>query len=126
MTIPVVIKDLEEAKCLAQEVVTEAGEDFVYARAGGYCRYFAADRTPDCLIGRMLAKKGLKAKDLNEKEHGWYVRSLRSEALGVLECDDRTMDFLAILQMYQDQGYSWGEVLQTALRALPVNEPVDG
>jgi len=124
--IPIVINNLEEAKCLAQEVVTEAGEDFVYVRADGYCRYFAADRKPDCLIGRMLARKGLKAKDLNEKEHGWYVRSLRSEALGVLECDDRTMDFLAFLQMYQDQGEPWGQVLRRALEACPADEPDAG
>jgi hypothetical protein len=105
---------------LLNRAVAEKGADYEYPRAGGECFYFEPDGTPSCLIGNVLAQKGVKLEDFVVIEDGqpWDLNSGESvfslDAYGFIKTTGETQDILTRAQRMQDDGYSWGEALDLA------------
>ena len=106
-----------EAVELLQRAVAEKGADYVYdpdsANPGSYgCAYFQQDGTPSCLVGHVIAYKGL-TKGLLGVWNGSDVDLLVER--GFLDLDERAQWLLANAQNLQDNGKSWGEALDGAI-----------
>lgn len=114
--------DTARALHLLREVVAEQGPDYVYKRVPaseyGGCVYFHPTTSePSCIVGRALAKEGLKPSALTGYQNeAVRIRVLADRALpgaGLLVTDDAARVFSAA-QEAQDDGKTWGESLRWA------------
>lgn len=115
---------LPQVYSLAKQIVAEYGPEHTYCRPKEipHCAYFHPTTwggwEPGCIVGQILARLGLTRdqlgdgtsiyKDLNGHSVGILVSS------GLIYCDFRTLQFLAVLQGNQDNGHTWGEALTKA------------
>jgi hypothetical protein len=110
---------LDEAKELLARAVKEKGDNFVYQpiRTSGHpqCAYFTPeDGAPSCLVGHVLAYKGLTHEDLDATNSGvTEVQDLVEE--GHIRVDNETLALLTVAQVEQDQGQTWGRAVEEAL-----------
>lgn len=114
----------DEARALLAEVVAEKGGDYVYPRANmsdsdgnsALCVYFEPDGSPSCIVGHLLARKGITLSTLGDDSNQVGVSSLVDD--GILACDKITADALYEAQASQDGGDTWGEALADAERVF--------
>lgn len=99
--------DYDETLSLLNRAVAEKGEDYTADD-----QYFK-DGQPHCIVGHVLAYKGL---DINSSEYegefpyeGMAVHEIRT-----LYCDEKAMHLLTLVQEYQDEGWYWGEAVNDA------------
>lgn len=104
-----------EAVALLDRAVAERGEDYVYPEeertAMGDCRYFF-DGHPSCIIGHVLAYKGIGAEQIKDYE-GKYVGAVISKFF--VPAIDVALLFTEAQSM-QDNGHSWGQAVSEAKR----------
>jgi hypothetical protein len=115
------LTDAEEVEMLSalrnmKQIVTEAGEDYVYrARletpVGKACVYLW-EGIPDCLVGRILSRMGVSMKTLSDMG----TIGIGAAAVSHLTLSRYTVDVLAFAQQYQDSKYTWGQCLDFALK----------
>lgn len=119
--------DFETAVSLAEEVVS-GREDFVYLEPGHYtdCLY-EKNGEPSCLVGHMLFNAGVPVEDLHRLDnltHPQIDKFDTSEARVVVpklfDVDEKTIEFVAVLQQKQDSGLSWGDALKMAKNVVSV------
>lgn len=104
-----------EARELLTRAVEEMGAEYVYPDPG-HCRYFNDDGTPSCLVGHVLAYKGVAAVTFADRiDNETTVDGLRS---WMLTADDRTARALRAAQAKQDSGEDWGTALAAAVHLL--------
>lgn len=112
MTIEVTLKDVRR-HCL--EIVREKGDEFIYpvSERGGSCRYVWHGE-PDCLVGIILARMGVPIERLSECEgdSGSMVLDHLHEHGVVGDIERGVRDYLSTLQRWQDEGKTYGIVLQ--------------
>lgn len=101
--------EYDEAVALLDRAVAEQGEEHLAED------HYFKDGEPHCIIGHVLAYKGL---DINSSE---YEGEFPYEGVGVhrirgLRCDGRTSRLLSLAQEYQDQGRYWGDAVADAKR----------
>lgn len=89
---------------------------------GNCCRYFTADETPACIVGAVLHNYGYVAADAAPYEQDAAMVILENLDLGLTSNEIRT---LSVMQAWQDQGKTWGYVLEYATRALLTQEEND-
>jgi hypothetical protein len=110
---------LDEAKELLGRAVKEKGADFVYQpitdMGRTQCAYFdPSDKAPSCLVGHVLAYKGLTYERLESTSSVvTEVQELVEE--GHIKVDNETLALLTVAQVEQDQGQTWGRALEEAL-----------
>jgi hypothetical protein len=110
---PVVLPKLsyDEALELLYRAIAEKGPDYVYEKTStglGSCAYFI-DNQPSCIVGHVLAYKGVKPEDLPGRSNTAQIGAL---AVGE---DSRTNYLLDMAQVYQDRGVPWGQAVENAL-----------
>lgn len=100
----------DEALELLNKAVEDKGEDYIYLPPGrDGCVYFNKGK-PSCIVGHVLAAKGVKSTDLNSAYNGSGVTTL-----DIAE-DERASLLLIQAQLTQDGGEPWGEAVKTAVR----------
>lgn len=112
----------EEASSLLADVVAEKGESYKYADYYGACVYFGTGvdgYVPACIVGHVLARKGLTFEDLGgDAIYGSMNAGCGVDILlqrGVLTVDhDVTAKLLAWAQEDQDTGIAWGAAVKNA------------
>lgn len=121
---------LDEAVRLAEEVVAEAGRDYVYpASHKRQCRLYDDDHSvpqcvyvheghPDCIVGRMFAKAGVPVAKLAKLEGSDAVSVYCALTGRSAWCDQGLGTFLDQLQAKQDEGETWGDALDNALSTV--------
>lgn len=115
----------DEALDLLKRAVSEKGEDYVHK---GKCVYFSEydvpgeTAPPRCIVGHVLAYKGLTRADLEFTNDAGLPDTLNSmngvyelAEFGVIKCDSDTVTLLAAAQGAQDAHKTWGMSLQQAL-----------
>lgn len=109
--------DFDQAVKIMTEIVAEFGEDHISVSRDGSCHYFNGD-VPDCGVGQLFARVGVKPGMLSEFENHVAVSNLLRERKEVgtpfIAMDGRTLYFLQSFQSYQDQNGTWGEALKNA------------
>jgi hypothetical protein len=105
-----------EALELLNRVVEEKGADHVYQ---GKCVYFHGG-APACIIGHVMAYKGITPDDLEGNEN-----SMAALMLDLGE-DQKTRILLSIVQSKQDGGIPWGEAVADAVRYVETWNPTEG
>lgn len=120
--------DEQKIKVGLQEVIAEKGEDYVYPRAGrgstgDGCRYFENDGSPSCIVGHLLAKRGVTYDALLTLKFGAEMNESTSASglvgARVIDLDpsqaDLLREFLVDVQALQDMGVAWGKAFSVAL-----------
>lgn len=108
----------EQARDLLELAVEERGADHIYKRRrnpGGQlaqCTYYGPDGTPDCIVGWVLNRLGLRY-DYCQSYNGSGVEHLISHM--EIKCDLKTACLLTAAQIYQDDGFTWGDALANAV-----------
>lgn len=130
MTEPLVTLDLDEAVALTKRAIAEKGEDYVYPKAeAGWCTNFDSDTSaPSCIVGHILAYKGMTYAQMLGREVAVNDEALPINRVdynssgicalvgdGLVQADNKTEQFLSELQQLQDNGTSWGNSLRSAL-----------
>lgn len=113
MTLPRI--SYTEARRLVDIVIDEKGPEYVYTEETRYDddgyeytapRYFHADGSPGCIVGHVLALRGIDPAGVSEGEtpdcQPWTLT-------------DTTQAFFRELQGQQDSGHPWGEARDVAL-----------
>lgn len=114
---------LARAKELAQEVVNEFGEDYVYPESHkrqfpnqdqATCVYVHEGK-PSCLVGQILHRHGVSLEELALRENigGFSVTEATTET------EDYVSSFMSNMQWRQDEGWTWGEALAEASVRYP-------
>ena len=114
-----------EARELLTRAVEEKGADYVYPRSVDEalgCAYFEDDGTPSCIVGHVLAYKGVTLETLPLPDFDNNASVWALQRSGFLEADDRASEALRRAQGRQDGGGDWGEALSIALRVLDGDE----
>lgn len=100
------------------ELVQEAGEDFVYR---GVCKYVKNDE-PSCLVGKVLAKAGVPLERLEAADRAEWgggqsadvlLNNLRAEGVVNFEGDDVAV-LLQAAQSRQDNRNTWAKAVSLA------------
>lgn len=130
---------LDKALPALEEVVAEAGGDFVYEMVGGSCVYYdQAEGKPSCGIGRALFRMGWTAEELIVMDNCGDLGSPASVAfkslsgnvpwgdIPLIECDEGARQLLSTFQEGQDTGVSYGIALIRAKEAAKSVAPVQG
>lgn len=111
----------DETTRLLEEIVEEYGENYVYP--DGTCQYFRDDGTCACLIGHLLARKGLTPEDVTgQNKNG--VTALH--AAGLISAPAPLLTALRVAQNAQDRDETWGVALlkyKDTLANYPRKEP---
>jgi hypothetical protein len=112
---------LEEAEALLSRAVEERGADYVYRipviDGESTCSYFdQATQAPSCIVGHVLAYKGLTFMDLSGEGLNTYANVEALSDLEVIKVDNETLALLHIAQSEQDAGMPWGRVVEEALK----------
>lgn len=130
MTEPLVTLDFDEAVALTKRAIAEKGEDYVYPKAeSGWCTNFDSyTSAPSCIVGHVLAYKGMTYAQMLGREAAVNDDALPGERVdynnsgvytligdGLVQTDTKTAEFLSELQQSQDSGRSWGVSLRGAL-----------
>lgn len=107
----------DEASSLLDRAVSEKGESYVHRSSilefdWLDCAYFNSDGTPSCLVGHVLAYKGLTLNDLGRYNVGVGIEELVRN--GIIKIDDRTETLLDAAQCGQDTGVPWGMAVADA------------
>lgn len=104
----------DEVRTVAQDIVAEKGEDYVYRRpseAHGARYVHVSLPEPGCLIGHILHRFGVPLISLLEQEHLSVDRLLTSLRICA---DSRIVQWLLRAQGLQDAGVQWGTALRHA------------
>jgi hypothetical protein len=112
MTTPVKIKR-KEAKAILKRLAAERPH-YVYDRRegeDGQCSYFKPDGSPSCIVGHLLAVKGVTKADLDADNTGTGVADL--PRCGIIKATPRTIKMLEDVQEAQDKGTRWGKAVKT-------------
>ena len=88
-------------RCL--DLVAEKGDDFT----GTPGRYFRGDGSPGCLLGELAARDGATKSQLDIAGVNMGGVSHLVELGYLVPTDERTLNALSRLQMYNDQGATW-------------------
>lgn len=105
---------------LLEEVVTEAGEDYVYSFNYGYqgtCVY-VSDGKPACLVGRVLAKHGVPVQELAAWDNLANIGASAIDQVNAPFITDEALKILLTAQLTQDDGATWGQALCEAKAEL--------
>ena len=107
-----------EARELLTRAVEEKGADYVYPRVDNPdgCLYFESN-APSCIVGHVLAYKGMEPFEDDAEYNASTVHSLRHRMLFEVD-NDRTFEALRTAQTRQDSGSTWGDALRAALSVL--------
>ena len=103
---PVVSVSLKYKQVLetVSRVAKQKGMNYITPLKNGERPFLKDNGTPNCLIGATLIELGAHIPiEFNFSS----VRRLRRE--GIVDCTDKTIELLTIIQDCQDDGYSWGE-----------------
>jgi hypothetical protein len=112
---------LDEAKQYLADAVQKKGPKYVYQNVKGTnghdtCAYFDPEtRAPSCIVGHVLASKGLTMDRLHGRERNLYTDVQGLIDGEILEVDNETQALLTIAQEKQDEGVPWGESVKDAL-----------
>jgi hypothetical protein len=109
---------LEQAVRTAEAVVAEYGPN--HTDATDFPRYFDQAGKGSCLVGVMLAKWGItreKVSFMNASSIGSVI------AERIIDVDNRTYDFLCVLQQSNDHHRPWGEALDRAMAHVGWEDP---
>ena len=99
-------------------------ETYVYEKdQNGYC-FYVKDGQPSCLIGRALHRLGVGINLLSEYDvaqdggtDAWSVcRGLQQR--GIMTFDDIVPGLFRTVQVRQDEGRPWGEVVEWSIGAM--------
>lgn len=118
--------DFDEALTLLDNAVKDRGENYIYKRIVPHarCAYFHGEE-PGCIVGYVLAQKGLTAEDLTGLTRGGYERMTTGVADlfddGLIEGSQKTLDLLEMAQQKQDDGWAWGFAVRYAKKSLSVS-----
>lgn len=102
----------EQVKVSLERLASER-PDYVYMEAPNDYRYFNVDGTPSCIVGYVLAEHGVAAMDYADKLN--RVGIYRAVEEMDLDMDLRTVRMLSKVQASQDDGVSWGDVVESVL-----------
>jgi hypothetical protein len=107
---------LDEAKRLLSRAVEEKGDLYTYEQVHNQCLYFNPEtKAPSCLVGHVLAYKGITIDALNASEANNSTDVHDLVEAGVIRTDLETEHLLSTAQDQQDSGATWGRALKTAL-----------
>ena len=113
----------DEALDLLNQAVDERGTDYIYNKPtdAKFCQYFHGQE-PGCIVGWVLAKKGLTPDDLEDvSQYGQRYAdesALHLAEAGIFVADDRTVTLLERVQQLQDDGVQWGAAVADALACV--------
>lgn len=107
-----VLLSYEEARDLAITVAQRRGPNHRDRRGGQYFR----NGRPACLVGAMMAEKGIDATTLTESNSDNITSPGVMGVFGA--ADGRGEDFLLALQIQNDQGELWFDAVRYALDAV--------
>lgn len=123
----------DEALALLRKAVETNGADYVYPnwKETFGCRYFGSAGEPSCIVGHVLADKGVTLAELSGLDE---CRSVRAGSVanldlsppelakrGLIEADPRTVALLKEAQWQQDYGVAWGLAVEKAVRVANGN-----
>lgn len=108
---------LDRVKALAAEVVEEFGKDYVYPEehrrwnTGTHMCVYVHEGNPSCMVGQILARHGVSTEQLSRFEFrgAWNVASNL-----VPGTSESALRYLDRLQGKQDEGFTWGESMESA------------
>jgi hypothetical protein len=116
---------LDEAKALLARAVEERGADYQYkmitfevepGRRESLCAYFdPATKAPSCIVGQVLAYKGVTFDDMAAKDKNVYASAGTLVDTKFIKADDETRALLESVQSEQDSGMPWGQAVEEAL-----------
>lgn len=114
-----------ELPALFKRALDEKGTEYVYHARGedsNPCVYFEGEQ-PSCLLGHVLAYKGLTAADVaSANRNSAGIMSLIFTAIVEPE-NERVTHALRAAQDYQDEKLNWGYAVELALEELaPSND----
>lgn len=107
----------DKALDLLKDAITLRGEDYVYEKISGGCKYVHGGGK-SCIVGHVLVDLGV---DVDALEWGHLRSSYAAEVLsalesdGILEATPEAASLLARVQRYQDNEVPWGRALERAL-----------
>lgn len=143
MTEPIAL-DFATVKRLVKESITDKGEDHVYTKEGGSCKYvhdvkskwqyntedYDVDFTyaePGCLVGEVLHRAGVPLESLYRVNTDGVQEAVGSltyyNVLAPLE--DKATEYLSNLQASQDRGAPWGLANKAALKGNTLTKEHD-
>lgn len=104
---------------LAREVVAEFGKDYAYPSEDKvfdpeievYVCVYVQDEKPSCLVGQILHRHGVSLEELSRHE----FKASTQMAFLVTGLDDKANQFLAMVQSFQDKGWSWAASVDKAV-----------
>jgi len=104
---------LADVKLTAEEIVNSKPDDFCYTSPDdevGKCVYVHNDQ-PSCLVGQILFRKGvpLTLMETWDDRHDSLITDVADE-----EISPDVLQFLSVLQNFQDTGSTWTSALQRA------------
>lgn len=112
----------EEARALLERAVSGVGEEYVYGRVPdelfpeGACAYFnPATEAPSCIVGHVLAYKGVTYEDARKGRWNIGVNADSLVSSGMIKCDAETRDLLETVQCNQDGGLPWADAVRLAV-----------
>lgn len=94
-----------EAQRLVHEII-KGKEDFVYLPPDAQCVYFY-EGAPSCLVGHVMAKRGIKPEEVTEHETPDAMSELFTKGAA---------EYLTAIQAHQDLQIPWGEAVAVAER----------
>jgi hypothetical protein len=111
---------LDEAKALLARAVEERGADHVYKMLtiddAALCAYFdPATKAPSCIVGQVLAYKGVTYDDMFAQDKNVYASAGTLIDTKFVKADNETRALLEIVQSEQDAGMTWGRAVEEAL-----------
>jgi hypothetical protein len=116
---------LDEAKTLLARAVEERGADYQYkmltielepGRRESLCAYFDPEtKAPSCIVGQVLAYKGVTFDDMAAKDKNVYASAGTLIDTKFIKADNETRALLETVQSEQDAGMPWGRAVEEAL-----------
>lgn len=109
----------ESAQTLLRRAVMEKGADHRFEpevpdEADSYYYFHPDTGQPGCIVGHVLAYRGITPEDLADANSGTGFGSLL-RATKVVACDPLARTLLITAQDEQDAGYTWGEAVKIAV-----------
>lgn len=98
----------ENVTPVIEQIVKDAGEDFVFP---GMCRYFNDFGEPQCLVGHVFHRMGVKYPDRAGNFDSVTNYFAVDNLFEVLGGEQRLGDALKMAQKAQDNREPWGEAL---------------
>lgn len=108
----------------AEKIVGSVGTDFRYIQSLDDKCIYGENGQPSCIVGHILfdldkecfdyIQEDENDEDLNSGSIKWLARH------GVVDTNNTTLEFLAILQELQDAGVTWKNALKKAKEGIAV------